>query len=232
MAQNLVVQALHAGDAARLAELWCAQDAASRARRFHGTVDAACAALRWRLALQAGALRAWGVCHPDQPSRLLAEACAAPAQDAPGWELALLVDRGWRRQGLGRGLLTCVLAAARNSGVASLHALVQADNLPMQALALSLGAVDARSAPAACSQAELAQAELTRALEYELGGRVAGSAGRQAGGTTPGATACGNGEWSVLSLCWAEPPAPAAEARARPAAVRGGWWQRWTARLR
>lgn len=201
MATPLRVQALQPADAAALARLWRAQDAAARTWRFHGALDPDRAAWRWQCALAAGALHAWGVVHPDQPQRLLAEACAAPAHHAPGWELALLVDCHWRRHGLGRRLLCTALAEAGARGVAAVQAWVQADNLAMQQLALSLGAVDAE--PLLATQA---------ALERELCGREAGASLAVAPGTE-------------RRLCWRAPAVPPAGLPPPGASPR--WWQRW-----
>ncbi|MGW5958795.1 N-acetyltransferase family protein [Methylorubrum thiocyanatum] len=81
-----------------------------------------------------GTLRAVGELRPFSQSQ------AGDLQDGRRAEVALTVERGFRRSGLGSRLLRRLAEAARNHGVAELRLRCLSHNAPMRRLVAGLGA--------------------------------------------------------------------------------------------
>jgi protein lysine acetyltransferase len=139
---TLVLRPLLPQDSSLLGPWFEAQPMAQRRRRFHGAVGRLSAErLAWLADVDHVAHIAFGVLQCNGlDETLLAEArYLRDRQDPSRAEFAILVDTHWQRRGIGAQALHALLRCAASQGLTRLDGLVQADNLPMQRLALECG---------------------------------------------------------------------------------------------
>ncbi|HSC65981.1 MAG TPA: GNAT family N-acetyltransferase [Caldimonas sp.] len=84
--------------------------------------------------------------------RIVAEARYLVADSGASADLAVLVEKAWQRQGLGRRALGALAEAARRSGLQSLRSTVRRTNAPMLLLLHRCGFCAATSGPAATTE--------------------------------------------------------------------------------
>jgi GNAT superfamily N-acetyltransferase len=121
-----VVRAAVPGDAEALRNLVSRASAGTLRRRFHGAGDRAVRREIDRIAHPTTDHRSWVVVSPDGAIR--GTATLAAGRDGTV-EAAFLVEDNWFRRGVGRALYGALAAEAECSGVGSVLARVQADNL-------------------------------------------------------------------------------------------------------
>ena len=80
--------------------------------------------------------------HQDRPQTIIGLAHYLLNPDGLGAEYALVIADAWQARGLGRRLMTSLIEAARQQGLAYIEGLVLANNRPMLSLMVGLGMVN------------------------------------------------------------------------------------------
>jgi acetyltransferase len=83
-----------------------------------------------------------GDASQDSPETIIGLAHYLRNPDGRGAEYALVIADAWQARGLGRCLMTCLIEAARQQGLAYIEGLVLANNRPMLSLMTGLGMVN------------------------------------------------------------------------------------------
>lgn len=119
-----VLRPAHSDDRFRLERLLerCSDD--TLFRRFHGAVGSAVRAELQRIAQPTPLHRSWVTVAGGE---IRGTATLAWGSDGVA-EIAILVEDGWRRRGVGRDLLGALFAQARRAGLDEILARIQGDN--------------------------------------------------------------------------------------------------------
>lgn len=135
------VSRLWSADRAALEAHYLRLDVADRRMRFFGPVSdsyirAHCKRIDWSAAAMAGAFADGGL-------RGVAELRFSHQTPRTGAEVAVSVDAGWRRRGIGEALFGAAMALARNRLVGRISVVCLAENTTMRRLAARCGVVSA-----------------------------------------------------------------------------------------
>ncbi len=133
LAGEVTLREAAAADAAAIAELYGSLSEASMQMRFSMSLPVDDARQVARLRPQGGSISIVAVAG----GRIVGEARLEDGRD--GYELGLTVADSHQRAGLGRRLLGRIRTVARDRGIASFHAIVRIDNIPMLRLLQSVG---------------------------------------------------------------------------------------------